>query len=305
MEIQSLKTVLLVRDLGSIAGAARALEVDASSVSRVLASVERELGLRLFQRSTRKLSLTEEGERYLNRVAPLIEDLEAAREAASSKDVSPRGTLRVTASVAFSQEFFVPLLPRFQEMYPDLSVELFPSDSNLDLLAEGLDVAIRLAAAPKGDLISTKLAETRYRVVAAPEYLECAGPVIDPRDLVDMNCLRFALPNFRSVWRFRKPGEEPFAVEVSGKTVISSAASLREAARLGMGAALLPDWLIGGDLANGRLVNLFPDYECAAADFETAAWILYPSKSYLPRKVRVLIDFLKAEMTGLKNRTAL
>jgi len=302
MEIQSLKTVLLVRELGSIAAAARALDVDASSVSRTLASVERELGLRLFQRSTRTLGLTEDGERYLNRIAPQIEDLEAAREEAASKDASPRGTLRMTASVAFSQEFFVPLLPRFQDMYPDLSVELFPSDSNLDLLAEGLDLAIRLAAAPKGDLISTRLAETRYRVVAAPDYLKSVGPVGNPHDLTRLNCLRFALPNFRSAWRFRKSGEEPFAVEVSGKTVISSAASLREAARLGMGAALLPDWLIAGDLAKGRLVNLFPDYECAAADFETAAWILYPSKTYLPRKVRVMIDFLKAEMTSLKKQ---
>ncbi|MCV0428059.1 MAG: LysR family transcriptional regulator [Roseibium sp.] len=296
MDIHSLKTILLVRDLGSIAAAARALDVDASNVSRLLAGVERELGLRLFQRSTRKLSLTEEGDRYLSRVAPLVDELEAAREDAAFKGLSPRGTLRMTASVAFSQEILVPLLPEFQECHPDLTLELFPSDANLDLLAEGLDMAIRLASTLKGDLISTRLMRTHYRVVVAPSYLQHFGPIAHPDDLASANCLRFDLPDFRSFWRFRKTGEDPFAVEVSGTMVISSALSLRETARLGMGPVLLPDWLITKDLATGRLINLFPEFDCAPAEFDTSAWVLYPSRSYLPQKVRVMIDFLKEEL---------
>ena len=301
MDIQALKTLLLVRDLGSIAAAARALDLDASNVSRLLAGAERELGLRLFQRSTRRLSLTEEGDRYLRRIAPLVDEFEAAREEATYKDRSPRGILRMTASVAFSQEFLVPLLPEFQGRHPDLTVELFPSDTNLDLMAEGLDMAIRLASAPKGDLISTRLVRTHYRVVAAPRYLEEFGPIVHPDDLASANCLRFALPDFRSFWRFRKKDEDPFAVEISGTTVISSALSLRETARLGMGPVLLPDWLITEDLATGRLIDLFPEFDCAPAEFDTSAWILYPSRSYLPQKVRVMIDFLKAELGRRKD----
>lgn len=296
MDIQALKTILLVRDLGSIAAAARALDLDASKVSRLVAGVERELGLRLFQRSTRKLSETDEGSRYLQRIAPLIEELEAAGVEAATRGGQPSGTIRLTASVAFVQEGILPVLPKFQEQYPELTVELYPADHNLDLLAEGLDLAIRLAAAPKGDLISTKLLTTRYRVVAAPDYLAKVKPVRRPEDLTDLNCLCFAFPGFKKSWLFRTSGEEPFSVDVSGKTVIASAPSLREAARLSMGAALLPDWLIGKDLGTGRLVDLFPDHECAAFDFETAAWILYPSRTYLPQKVRVMIDFLKQEL---------
>lgn len=298
MDIQSLKTLLLIRDCGSIAAAARTLDMDASSISRTLAGAERELGLRLFQRSTRKLALTEEGERYLARIAPLLEELEAAREDVSATDARPRGTIRMTASVAFALEGLMPKLPLFHERYPDISVEIIPSDAYLDLLAEGLDLAIRLAAVPKGDLIATRLLRTRYRVVASPEFLKDRGGFSEPGKLAHENCLRFALPDFRSSWLFRKKGGDAFAVEVTGKTVISNALALREAARLGMGPALLADWLIARDLASGRLMDLFPDHECAATDFETAAWILYPSRSYLPRKVRVMIDFLKSECRG-------
>ncbi|WP_428687005.1 LysR substrate-binding domain-containing protein [Roseibium sp.] len=296
MDFQALKTVLLVRDLGSIAGAARALDLDASNVSRTVAAIERELGQRLFQRSTRRLSLTEEGERYLRRVAPLLEEIDAANEEVTSSGDRPKGTLRMTASVAFVLEGIVPVLPKFHERYPDISVELFPSDSNLDLLAEGLDLAIRLAAAPKGDLISTKLLQTVYRVVASPEYLETEGHPGGPEDLTGRNCLCFALPDFRNSWRFRRGDEQPFDIDVTGRTTISSALALREPARLGMGPALLADWLIGNDLKSGRLVDLFPDHACAPANFETAAWILYPSRTYLPQKVRVMIDFLKEEL---------
>ncbi|MGX1499489.1 DNA-binding transcriptional LysR family regulator [Labrenzia sp. MBR-25] len=295
MDLQALKTILLVRDLGSLAAAARALDLDASNVSRTVSSVERELGQRLFQRSTRKLSLTEAGEAYLQRVAPLVEEIEAANEDIAARSRQPRGTLRMTASVAFVLEGIVPLLPKFQERYPDISIELFPSDSNLDLLAEGLDLAIRLAAAPKGDLISTKLLQTRYRVVASPGYLAGEGHPEAPGDLSARNCLCFALPDFRNAWRFKLGDSSAFDVDVSGRTTIASALALREAARLGLGPALLADWLIGNDLKEGRLVDLFPDYACAPANFETAAWILYPSRAYLPLKVRVMIDFLKAE----------
>jgi len=296
MDIHALKTVLLVQDLGSIAKAARALDLDASSVSRIVAGVERDIGLRLFQRSTRKLAITEEGAHYLQRVAPLVEELEAAREDAAGLSGEPRGRLRMTASVAFVQEALMPLLPAFQKKHPELSVDLFPSDSNLDLLAEGLDLAVRLSAAPRGDLISTKLMPTRYRVVASPDYLAQSARITHPAELAEHNCLCFALPHFQTRWHFRTRGGDPFPVEVSGKTVIASALSLREAARLGMGVALLADWLIRDDLNSRQLVDLFPELDCAASDFDTAAWLLYPSRSYLPQKVRVMIDFLKAEL---------
>ncbi len=300
MDIEALKTVVLVSQLGSLAAAARVLEVDPSSVSRTVAGVEDQLGLRIFQRTTRALSTTEEGERYLHRIAPLLEEFDRARDEAGHGSTSPSGTLRLTASVAFAQVCILPHLGAFHELYPDVTIELLPTDSNLDLLANGIDLAVRLAAAPEGELISTRLISTHYHVCAAPRYLERHGPISSPADLERCNCLRFALPDFRTRWLFRKRGGkrsvETFAVPVSGRMLISGALLLRDAARDGLGPALLPDWLVAEDLACGTLVDLFPDYDCAATEFDTGAWLLYPSRSFLPRKVRVMIDFLRARV---------
>lgn len=293
MELSTLKTALLVRDLGSFAAVARLLDLDASSVSRVIAQLEQDIGFRLFQRSTRSLAPTGEGELYLNRIAPLVEELDAAGDEARTTAVSPRGTLRMTASISFVQECLIPILPEFRQRYPEIDIELLASDANLDLRADGIDLAVRFGSMPKGDWIVAKLMTTSYRVVASPGYLETEGPITNPDDLSNRECICFAIPGFRTTWQFRKDGMQPVSVPVGGATVISNALSIRSAARLGMGVALLPIMLVERDLKRGILVDVFSDYACAAASFETAAWLVYPSRSYLPQKVRVMIDFLK------------
>lgn len=296
MELSTLKTALMVRDLGSFAAVARLLDLDASSVSRVIAQMEQDVGFRLFQRSTRSLAPTGEGELYLNRIAPLVEELEAAGDEARTNAVSPRGTLRMTASISFVQECLMPILPEFRTRYPEIDLDILASDANLDLRADGIDLAVRFGQMPQGDWIVSKLMTTSYRVVASPDYLERTGRPGHPEDLSERDCIRFAIPGFKTLWQFQKNGEgEPFSVPVGGATVISNALSIRSAARLGMGVALLPIMLVQRDLERGTLVDLFPDHACAAASFETAAWLLYPSRSYLPQKVRAMIDFLKAE----------
>ena len=294
MELATLKTALLVRDLGSFAAVARLLDLDASSVSRVIAQLEQDVGFRLFQRSTRSLAPTGEGELYLNRIAPLVEELEAAGDEARATAVSPRGTLRLTASISFVQECLMPILPAFRQRYPDIDLEILASDANLDLRADGIDLAVRFGQMPQGDWIVSRLMTTSYRVVASPAYLERTGRPTHPDDLSERDCIRFAIPGFKTLWQFReKDTADPFSVPVGGATVISNALSIRSAARLGMGVALLPIMLVQRDLERGTLVDLFPDHACAAASFETAAWLLYPSRSYLPQKVRVMIDYLK------------
>ncbi|WP_417686087.1 LysR family transcriptional regulator [Roseibium sp.] len=296
MDTDALKTSVLVAQLGSFAAAARALNLDPSSVSRTVAAVEEKLGLRLFQRTTRRLTLTEEGEIYLRRIAPLLEELDSAHDLAGGARDAPSGTLKLTASVAFTQECIVPLLREFHALYPDLTLELLASDANIDLLAESVDLAVRLAPAPAGDLISTRLLQTRYRVCASPDYLETHGPIETPSDLERIPCLRPALPGFRSRWLFRQPGKAPFGVPISGRLLISSGLALRQAALDGHGPALLADWLIARDLAEGRLVDVFPAYDSTATEFDTGAWALYPSRTFLPRKVRVTIDFLRERL---------
>lgn len=292
MELMALKTVLTIREHGGIANAARVLDLNPSTVSRTLSQVEAETGLRLFQRSTRRLSVTEEGARYLDRIAALIADFDAACEEALDARRAPRGTLRMTASVAFAETCIVPHLGAFQEAHPDISVELLPSDDNLDLVGEGLDLAIRLARAPKGDLIVRQLMPTRYRAVAAPEFVERHGKLANPVMLGNLDCLRFTLPGYRSHWRFRDRAGVVTEVPITGKLLISNALALRAAAVAGLGPCLLADWLIQEDLEAGRLIDLFPDYDCTATSFDTAAWLLYPSRSYLPGRTRAMVDFL-------------
>ncbi|MCY6382856.1 LysR family transcriptional regulator [Hoeflea prorocentri] len=296
MEIASLKTVLLVQSQGSIAAAARALDLDPSSVSRIVATVEADLGVRLFQRTTRRLTVTEEGQVFLTRLAPMLEEIEAAQEDARGLRSKPTGLLRLTASVAFAHHMILPLLPAFQELYPDISIDLQSSDANLDLVEHGIDLAIRLAPAPTGDLVSTRLMKTRYHVVASPNYLDGRAGITKPTDLEQLNCIRFALPGLRDRWMFQSGASAPFEVPVRGDLRISNALALRRAACMGLGVAMLADWLIQDDLRDGRLVALFPDFRCAATEFETAAWALYPNRAYLPQKVRVMIDFLRSNM---------
>ncbi len=271
---------------------------DPSSVSRAMAGLEAELGLRLFQRSTRRLALTEAGALYLARVEAAVDEVERAREEALAVSAGgPAGTLRLTASVAFGQRCLVPLIPEFRALYPALGVELLLTDANLDLVAERVDLAVRLGPPVEAEVVGTKLFDTRYRVCAAPAYLARAGAVRVPDGLRDRRCLLFDLPGFRSQWRFRDGGSGGVqAVPVSGDVVASNALALRDLALAGVGPALLADWLAGEDLARGRLVDLFPGHRVTATSFETAAWLLYPSRSFLPNKVRVAMDFLKRRL---------
>ncbi|KUP94425.1 LysR family transcriptional regulator [Tritonibacter horizontis] len=293
MDLLQYKTLLAVARHGSFAAAARALEQDPSVVSRTVAAAEAHLGVRLFERSTRRLAITGVGQGYLDRIAPLVEELEQAAEEARSARRAPSGRLRITASVAYGQECLVPLLPRFRADYPDIALDLIFTDGNLDLLAEGIDLAIRLAPAPQGDLISTRLRRTRYHVCAAPAYLSAKRRPRDPQELRTHDCLRMPLPGYDSTWRFRNGTGEEVHVPVAGSVVISSPLALREAARAALGPALLADWLVKEDLAQGRLVPLFDGWEATATGFDTGAWALYPSRNYMPARLRLMLDFLK------------
>lgn len=298
MDTELIAIALDVARRGSFAAAARDRLVDPSSISRSVAALEQRLGLRLFQRSTRRLTLTEEGAAYLARAEAALEELARAGEDARAARAAPTGVLRLTASVAFGQTLITPLLPRFRAEAPDLGLELLLTDAVVDLVGERVDLAIRLAPSVGGELVAARLFGTRYRVCAAPAYLAAAGRPAEPRALADCPCIRFALPGFRTRWLFRRAGAggaaaETISVPVGGPLVIANALALREAALQGHGPALLSDWLIRDDLAAGRLVDLFPDHDVTATEFETAAWAVYPSRSFLPHKVRFAIDLLR------------
>lgn len=299
MDLGVLQLFVDVMRQGSFAAVARERNLDPSTVSRAIASLELELGIRLFQRTTRQLSPTEAGTTYFERVEPLVEEMQQARSLAVDLSGQPQGKLRITTSVSFGQTCIVPLLPEFAALYPELIIDLLLTDAVVDLLAERVDLAIRLGPLADSTLIAERLMQTRYFVCASDGYLKAWGQPKDPRDIQHHNCLLFPLPGFRSHWIFRDQNGQIADIPVQGRVIISNAVALQQCARAGMGLALLANWLVDQDLFSGRLIDVFPDYEVTATDFNTAAWLLYPSRSYIPRKVQVFIDFLKRSITGL------
>jgi DNA-binding transcriptional LysR family regulator len=298
MDVSVLQLFVDVMRQGSFAAVARDRDLDPSSVSRAIASLEAELGVRLFQRTTRQLSPTETGTNYFERIEPLVEEIQQATDVAADVSGQLRGKLRVTASVSFGLKCIVPLLPQFNALYPDLTVDLLLTDAVVDLLTERVDIAIRLGLLADSTLIAQRLMRTHYLVCASPSYLERSGQLEQPIDVEHHNCLLFPLAGFRSRWIFKDKNGDTSEVSVSGRTMISSAIALQQCAIAGMGLALLPHWLIDEDLHSDSLVNVFPDYAVTATDFSTAAWLVYPSRTYVPLKVRVFIDFLKQSISS-------
>lgn len=297
MQLDYLQIALQVARSGSFAATARSQGVDPSLISRAVATLEEQLGFRLFQRTTRALALTEAGSAYLERVAPLIEELELAGEQAQHLTRAPQGLLRVTASVSFGQVCVLPHLASFRERYPQVTLELLFSDAVMDLIAERIDVAIRLSPRIDSGFVGQELMRTRYRVVASPAWLSRHGRPRHPADLAQHGCAVFPMAGFRTRWRFRSraagaDGAE-FDVPVQAALAISSALALRQSALDGLAPSLLANWLVDDALADGRLVDLFPEFDATATDFQTAAWILYPSRAYLPSKVRAFVSHLR------------
>lgn len=296
MDIENLRLFVEVAHRGNFAAVARDRDIDPSSVSRVMAQLEEDIGVRLLQRSTRRVALTEAGEIYLGRLESALAELDRARDDARSVSTGPSGTLRLTTSVSFGSTCLLPLLPAFRERYPEVKLDLLFTDSMLDLVAERIDLAIRLVRQVDADFVAVKLFDTEYRVCVSPGYLKNRERPQFPEDLAQHKCLLFALPEFREHWIFRDSKGAVQEIPVSGDVTILSALALRDCALAGMGPVLLANWLVDEDIEKGRLIRLFENYRVSVTDFDTAIWLLFPSRKHLPNKVRVMIDFLKQHL---------
>ena len=297
MDSAALRLVIDIAKHGSLAAVARKLDVDPATVSRNLAAIEADIGARLFQRTTRRLSLTPAGQDFLEAIEGVVEQLELAQERVRSQDTELTGTLRLTTSFALGQLRIVPLLPRFRADFPKLKLELNFSDANIDLVNERMDLAIRLSPRIEGDYIATKLFDTRYHVCASPAFLSKHKVGRDPRVLSELQCLTLSIADFRKQWLFRDRSGEITRVKISTELTVSNALALLDCALAGLGPALLPQWVINPELRAGRLIDLFPHHRATATNFETGAWLLYPSRQFLPRRVRAAVDFFKKHLT--------
>ena len=286
MNEEDLLLFLRIASLHSLSAAARELRLSPAVVSHRLAQLEKQLGTRLFQRSTRQLSLTIAGARFQQQAESIYQAMQNARAELGGADAPVSGTLRVTCSVTFGRQHLMPLLAEFLQRYPQLTVDLHFSDQVVDLIADNFDVAIRIAKHIDAGLVARKLADNARLLCASPSYLAQHGEPSHPDDLHHHDCL--VLHNQR-LWQFQRAEEPVHTVSINGKLFCNHGESLREAAVLGLGISAQSRWNIYQQLNRGELCPVLSHYPVAG---ESAIWAVYPSNRLLAAKVRVLIDFL-------------
>jgi len=283
---------------GSFSAAARQLGCTPSAVSRQVGALEADLGVRLFTRTTRRLTLTEAGAKLYEQSERILGEIEEMREAVRAVDARPRGLLSVTAPVVYSRLHLVPRLPEFLALYPEVNLNVVLSDSVVDLLENDIDVAIRIAALPDSTLIARRIASVTRVICASPDYLQRRGTPISPSDLRDHDCLPFRFHTAANAWRagsnvWRLQGSEaPEEISVGGPFTANNADALVTAALAGLGLILVPTWLVSEHLRNGTLTPVLGDYRVSPSHVETAIYAVYPSGRFLSPKVRAFIDFL-------------
>lgn len=287
MELRSLVIFVTVVRAGSFAGAARALGMQRSAVSRKVAELEEHLGARLLQRTTRALHLTDEGRIFHDHCVRALAELEEAEQALSGMHGTPRGLLRVTAPLSCG--FLGPLVGEFLGRNPEVRIELLCTDRVVDLVEEGFDVAIRTGRLPDSTLVARKLGRLPRYVVASPRYLEGRKRPRRPEDLVHHTCLTFG--SNRATWKLVS-GEKEVAVKVEGRLAVNDYEVLREATISGAGIALLPDLDCIEAIREGRLVRLLPSWTSEAPPIH----VLYPSTRHLSARVKAFVEFLQERM---------
>ena len=284
----SLTAFVRVVESGGFTAAARRLDLSITTISNHVQALEDSLGVRLLNRTTRRVNLTEIGREYYERCSQILQELAEADEITSASQVTPRGRLRLRCHQALDR-FIAPVAARFSGAYPDVSLD-FQIDDVIDPVRGGeeFDLSIMPASPPDSTLVRRTLAKWRFVLCCAPAYLETHPAPHSPADLADHNCLIYAYAIFGNEFRFIDSAGNPVSMRVSGNLVTASIPVMRMAATAGLGLWLCPAFLVAGMLASGELVPLLPNYR--TEELEIVA--LYPHRRQLSTKVRLLLDML-------------
>jgi DNA-binding transcriptional LysR family regulator len=280
---------------GSFSAAARVLGLTPSGVSKLVARLEDRLGARLLARTTRSLRLTDEGRIYFERCRELLAEIESLETEIGHATATPRGELRISLSHSFGRTRVVPFLPDFTRAFPDVSLRLDFSDRRMDLVGDGIDVAVRLGPIGEEGLVARRVAEHRRVVCAAPAYLARRGVPRLPEDLASHDCLLFEEFERLNRWPFRGAAGQPIMLPVQGPVRSNNGEALYSMLLAGMGIARAADFLVADDIRSGRLVPLLRDF---AIDERTDIHIVYPHRKHLTAKVRAFVDFLAPRLAG-------
>ncbi|QPG04840.1 LysR family transcriptional regulator [Salinimonas marina] len=284
MNIDHLKLFVRVASTHNISMAGQEAGVSPAVASAYINKLEEGLGVRLLHRTTRKVSLTEEGVSFLPHAEDVLASIEAARASVGAGVSSPRGTLRVAAPASFGRMHLLPALNDFFERYPELTIDLKLSDTIIDLVEGGFDIAIRNSALKDSSLVARKLAEDSRILCASPEYLACYGQPHSPDDLNSHQCIALmGLDN----WQFTTP-KGVTSIKVRGRLRTDNGEAVRDACINGLGITINSRWSASQALKEGKLVQLLKDYPLVS---NTALWAVYPSSRLLAPKVRAFIDY--------------
>lgn len=292
-DFEGLAMFAKVAEHGSFAAAARATGVSVATVSRGVARLEDRLGARLFNRTSRQLSLTEFGRTISEKAGEIYRQAEEAESSAREMSVQPRGLVRLAVPMSFGLRWVAPLLPGFFRAYPEVSIDLHLSDASVDLIADGFDAALRIAALPDSSLVARRLCAVTQFVVAAPEYLRREGRPTHPRELADRPCLSYAYRARSAVWRFTNDAGDEESVMPTGPLRVTNADALLPTLLDGLAIAELPEFIAGEYLADGRLEAILPDWSLTTGGL----YFVTPSARARPAKVTALSDYF-AEHLG-------
>ncbi|SET34016.1 LysR family transcriptional regulator [Pseudomonas graminis] len=290
--IECMRAFVATVGANGFAAAARALDVPRSKVSKQIQALEEAIGVQLLQRTTRSLHLTEAGAEYYDACRDVIASLDEAEQRARTGMGEIRGVLRVNAPMSFGLSRLGPLIPRFNELHPNVELQVVLSDQQVDPVKGGFDVTIRIASLPDSSMIARSLAPAPRIMVASPDYLAREGTPQTPKDLAHHKCLSYGYLQSGASLQLCN-GKETQRVTVSGPLHANNGDILAQAAVAGMGIALLPNFIVERAVADGRLVPVLCDWEAPAITVNA----VYPSARRVPMKTRAFIDFLVAELS--------
>ncbi|MGH8062057.1 MAG: LysR family transcriptional regulator [Pseudoxanthomonas sp.] len=290
--VGDLSLFLRVLDLGSITAAAHSLDLSVAVASQRLKRLERDLGVRLLHRTTRRLHPTPEGAALAQQGRVLVEDLESLGSDLRETATEIAGTLRVTLSASFGRQYISPLLPQFLALHPKVRISVHLSDQVVDLVSEGFDLAIRIGALEDSSLVARHVAPNRRVLCASPDYLQRRGIPQAPKDLLEHDCLLlFGSSGRQDVWRLHDAEGEEHAIRVQGRFESNYGELLRDASVAGEGIAIHSLWHVAEDLRAGRLKVVLPDCRLAT----TAISAVMPQRRLVPPRVGAFVDFLVAQ----------
>lgn len=293
-QIEDIAVFATVVDQGSFSGAGRKLGLSKSAISKRVDRLEKALGLRLLQRSTRSLSMTEAGSAIHERAIQSISMLEEARNHASNLTESPQGLIKVTTSVAFGKLCIAPLLSEFLLLFPEIKIQLALLDRNVDLVEEGFDLAIRLTRSPPELLVAKPLMPIEYILCASPRYIK-GKRIKTPSDLAKLNCLSYGHQELTQEWSFQNEAKRE-AVKVSGNIAVNSSEVIRDLMLNDIGVGLVASYAVADELSTGKLLKLLPSWK-PTGGFAQTAFAIWKPQVHLPHKVRVFVDFLQDRLT--------